>query len=268
MNAITVTGDQVLVVLAVLLTVVLVAVAGRVLLAAAVIAGIQWLVIHYLAVKRHPGVGGARGARAAGRLHPGRRADRLDRARPVPAPPPRRWTAMSTDDTRVPGTAVEKRPSAELATRAAAEADRPGQTPVRGRRVLYATVRRRAGRAVPGPRTRTVLRWLIRNSVLYLLTGAWVLARRGWEARTNARYERQMRAAEAAGDQEKLSDWETRAERAREQRHRRRMDWITAPIEFARTAAALLLVADRRPARARRGARGRALGSDAGSSRR
>ena len=49
MNGITVTGDQVLVVLAVLLTVVLVAVAGRVLLAAAVIAGIQWLVIHYLA---------------------------------------------------------------------------------------------------------------------------------------------------------------------------------------------------------------------------
>jgi hypothetical protein len=38
----------VLVVLAVCLVIVLVAVAGRVLLAAAVIAGIQWLVIHYL----------------------------------------------------------------------------------------------------------------------------------------------------------------------------------------------------------------------------
>jgi hypothetical protein len=48
MNGITVTGDQVLVVLAVCLTIVLVAVAGRVLLAAAVIAGVQWLVIHYL----------------------------------------------------------------------------------------------------------------------------------------------------------------------------------------------------------------------------
>jgi hypothetical protein len=48
MNGITVTGDQVLVVLAVCLTIVLVAVAGRVLLAAAVIAGIQWMVIHYL----------------------------------------------------------------------------------------------------------------------------------------------------------------------------------------------------------------------------
>ena len=148
---------------------------------------------------------------------------------------------MSTDDKNTPGTAMEKRPSTELATRPAAGMDRSGQVPIRGRRVLYATVRRGAGRVVPGPRTRAVLRWLVRNSVLYLLTGAWVLARRGWEARTNARYERQMRAAEAAGDQEKLSDWETRAERAREQRHRRRMDWITAPIEFARTAAALLL---------------------------
>ena len=60
-------------------------------------------------------------------------------------------------------------------------------------------------------------------------------------ARTNARYERQMRAAEAAGDQDRLTEWEARAERAREQRHRRRMDWITAPIELIRTAAVLFL---------------------------
>jgi S-DNA-T family DNA segregation ATPase FtsK/SpoIIIE len=69
----------------------------------------------------------------------------------------------------------------------------------------------------------------------------WVLSRRWWEARTNARYERQMRAAEAAGDQDRLTEWEARAERAREQRHRRRMDWITAPIELTRTAVILLL---------------------------
>ena len=47
MNGITVTGDQVLVVLAVCLVVLVVAVAGRVLLAAAVIAGIQWATIHF-----------------------------------------------------------------------------------------------------------------------------------------------------------------------------------------------------------------------------
>jgi hypothetical protein len=42
-----VTGDQVLAVLAVCLVVLVVAVAGRVLLAAAVIAGIQWATIHF-----------------------------------------------------------------------------------------------------------------------------------------------------------------------------------------------------------------------------
>jgi hypothetical protein len=47
MKGITVTGDQVLVVLAVCLVVLVVAVAGRVLLAAAVIAGIQWAAIHF-----------------------------------------------------------------------------------------------------------------------------------------------------------------------------------------------------------------------------
>jgi hypothetical protein len=49
MNGFTVSGDQVLMALGVCLVIVLIAVAGRVLLAAAVIAGIQWLVIHYLA---------------------------------------------------------------------------------------------------------------------------------------------------------------------------------------------------------------------------
>ena len=48
MEGITVTSDQVLAVLAVCLVVLVVAVAGRVLLAAAVIAGIQWAVISYL----------------------------------------------------------------------------------------------------------------------------------------------------------------------------------------------------------------------------
>lgn len=47
MGQFTVTGGQVLALLAVLLVVVLVAVAGRVLLAAAVITGAQWTVITY-----------------------------------------------------------------------------------------------------------------------------------------------------------------------------------------------------------------------------
>ena len=68
-----------------------------------------------------------------------------------------------------------------------------------------------------------------------------MLGRRWWEARTNARYERLMRAAEAAGDYERLTDWEQRAEHARERRHRRRMDWITAPLDLARAAAVVVM---------------------------
>ena len=78
--------------------------------------------------------------------------------------------------------------------------------------------------------------------VLYIATGAWVLGRRWWEARTNARYERLMRAAEAAGDYERLTDWEQRGEQARERRHRRRMDWITAPLDVARAVAVAVMV--------------------------
>ena len=47
MNGITITSDHVLVVLAVGLAMLAIAVAGRVLLAAAVIAAMQWAVIHY-----------------------------------------------------------------------------------------------------------------------------------------------------------------------------------------------------------------------------
>ncbi|HZD15409.1 MAG TPA: hypothetical protein VE196_09880, partial [Pseudonocardiaceae bacterium] len=86
-------------------------------------------------------------------------------------------------------------------------------------------------------RTKTAARWAARNGVLYVVTGLWVVGVRVWEARTNSRYERMMRAAEAAGDQDRLSDWETRAERARERRHRRRMDWINAPFALAQAVA-------------------------------
>jgi S-DNA-T family DNA segregation ATPase FtsK/SpoIIIE len=97
------------------------------------------------------------------------------------------------------------------------------------------------GRAATHERTRDAARWLVRNSVLYVVTGVWVLGRRSWEARTNARYERLMRAAEAAGDYERLTDWEQRGEQARERRHRRRMHWLTAPLEMVRGVAVAVM---------------------------
>ena len=100
-----------------------------------------------------------------------------------------------------------------------------------------------ARRITTHERTKTAARWLARNTVLYVLTGAWQLTRRLWEARTHSRYERLMRAAETAGDYDKLTEWEARSERAREHRHRRRLDWLTAPIEFIRALVVMIMSA-------------------------
>src|SRR4051794_32341734 len=52
-------------------------------------------------------------------------------------------------------------------------------------------------RATSGGRPADVARWMVRNGIIYIATGAYVATRRWWEARTNARYERLMRSAEA-----------------------------------------------------------------------
>src|SRR5918998_2786689 len=52
--------------------------------------------------------------------------------------------------------------------------------------------------------------------------GSW--ARGGWDGATLGVYRRQIEAAEAAGDGERLTDWPTRREQVRQQRHQRMMD--------------------------------------------
>ncbi|MFD9890952.1 FtsK/SpoIIIE domain-containing protein [Amycolatopsis sp. NPDC059027] len=74
-------------------------------------------------------------------------------------------------------------------------------------------------------RTKTLGKGAARH-VSYVFGGGYVLAKRAWEAKTNSRYERQMRIAETSGNAEELKEWEQRAEMARERRHRRRMDWV------------------------------------------
>ena len=136
------------------------------------------------------------------------------------------------------------RAGTELARRTPAMVARRDRTVVAraaGRRRIVVDAAVVVGRAAKHERTRNIVRWLARNTVLYVVTGVWVLGRRWWEARTNARYERLMRAAEAAGDYDRLTDWEQRAEQARERRHRRRMDWVTTPIDIARTSAVLIM---------------------------
>ncbi|MGW9040686.1 FtsK/SpoIIIE domain-containing protein [Streptomyces sp. NPDC055721] len=99
---------------------------------------------------------------------------------------------------------------------------------------------RRTSRAVVGAvkheRTRQAARLSVRHSS-YVLGGARAVARRAWDGRTGARYERLLRAAEAAGNYEAAGEWEERLHRFRAERHKRRMDLLTAPQDVAKSAA-------------------------------
>ncbi|MGW9040885.1 ATP-binding protein, partial [Streptomyces sp. NPDC055721] len=99
---------------------------------------------------------------------------------------------------------------------------------------------KRTSRAVVGAvkheRTRQAARVTVRHSA-YVLGGTRIAARRAWDGRTGARYERLLRAAEAAGNYEAAGDWEERLHRFRAERHKRRMDLLTAPQDVAKSAA-------------------------------
>ena len=76
----------------------------------------------------------------------------------------------------------------------------------------------RSGRAVKTAvtheRTRSVGRAVVRHG-LYTFNGGRIVARRAWDGRTGSRYERMIRAAEAAGNLEAAEEWEERLSRFR-----------------------------------------------------
>ncbi|MBQ1089174.1 FtsK/SpoIIIE domain-containing protein [Streptomyces sp. B93] len=98
----------------------------------------------------------------------------------------------------------------------------------------------RSGRAVKGAvtheRTRATVRAAVRHG-MYTFNGGRIVARRTWDGRTGARYERMIRAAEAAGNLEAAEEWEERLQRFRTARHHRRMDLLHSPVEAAKGAA-------------------------------
>lgn len=94
--------------------------------------------------------------------------------------------------------------------------------------------------AVTHKHTKTAAKAATRNA-LYIPAGAAVIGRRLWEAKTNSRYERIMRGSEAVGNYERLEEWEARSEKARERRHKRRMDWFEAPAKLIRAATFALV---------------------------
>ncbi|MEU6279554.1 FtsK/SpoIIIE domain-containing protein [Streptomyces sp. NPDC047028] len=81
--------------------------------------------------------------------------------------------------------------------------------------------------------TRTTARAVARHG-LYTFNGGRIVARRTWDGRTGSRYERLLRAAEAAGNYEVAEEWEERLQRFREARHRRRMDLLHSPVDVAK----------------------------------
>ncbi|MEV0692234.1 ATP-binding protein [Streptomyces sp. NPDC050388] len=98
----------------------------------------------------------------------------------------------------------------------------------------------RSGRAVKTAvtheTTRATVRAVARHG-LYTLNGGRIVARRTWDGRTGARYERMIRAAEAAGNLEAAEEWEERLQRFRAARHHRRMDLLHSPIDAAKGVA-------------------------------
>ncbi|MEU9755245.1 FtsK/SpoIIIE domain-containing protein [Streptomyces althioticus] len=98
----------------------------------------------------------------------------------------------------------------------------------------------RSGRAVKTAvtheRTRSTGRAVARHAS-YTFNGGRIVARRTWDGRTGARYERMIRAAEAAGNLEAAEEWEERLQRFRAARHHRRMDLLHSPVEAAKGVA-------------------------------
>ncbi|MFJ6499456.1 FtsK/SpoIIIE domain-containing protein [Streptomyces virginiae] len=90
--------------------------------------------------------------------------------------------------------------------------------------------------AVTSERTRTAARLVARHG-MYVLGGTRITAKRAWDGRTGSRYERMIRAAEAAGNFEEAKEWEDRLTRFRAARHHRRMDLLKAPQDAVKSVA-------------------------------
>ncbi|MFE6533326.1 FtsK/SpoIIIE domain-containing protein [Streptomyces rochei] len=98
----------------------------------------------------------------------------------------------------------------------------------------------RSGRAIKSGVTHESTRATVRAAArhgLYTFNGGRIVARRAWDGRTGSRYERMIRAAEAAGNLEAAEEWEERLQRFRAARHHRRMDLLHSPVDAAKGVA-------------------------------
>ncbi|KOG58436.1 cell division protein FtsK [Streptomyces antibioticus] len=103
----------------------------------------------------------------------------------------------------------------------AVEEPRKEQTAAPRRRVRIDSLRR----VVVETRSNPAYRFAVRHGS-YLWGGTRILARRTWDGRTAARYERMMRIAEAGGNEEAVREWEQRISSFRAARQKRRMELL------------------------------------------
>jgi S-DNA-T family DNA segregation ATPase FtsK/SpoIIIE len=108
---------------------------------------------------------------------------------------------------------------------------------------LYVRAGRKARAIATHERTRTAGRLAVRHGS-YVVGGTRIVTRRAWDGRSAARYERMLRAAEAAGNLDEAREWEERGQRFRDARHRRRMDTLKAPQDLAKSVGAAAAVAE------------------------
>ncbi|MET7656235.1 FtsK/SpoIIIE domain-containing protein [Streptomyces sp. NPDC005486] len=101
---------------------------------------------------------------------------------------------------------------------------------------LWVRSGRTAKTAATHERTRATVRAVARHSS-YTFNGGRIVARRTWDGKTGARYERMIRTAEAAGNLEAAEEWEERLTRFRAARHHRRMDLLHSPVDAAKGVA-------------------------------
>ncbi|MFJ2707834.1 ATP-binding protein [Streptomyces sp. NPDC087428] len=100
---------------------------------------------------------------------------------------------------------------------------------------LHVRTGRAIGQLAQHDRTIAAGRLAVRHGG-YLVGGARIVTRRAWDGRSAARYERMIRAAEAAGNLDEAKEWEERGQQFRAQRHRRRMELLTSPQHIAKSA--------------------------------
>ncbi|MEV5792657.1 cell division protein FtsK [Streptomyces sp. NPDC052192] len=132
----------------------------------------------------------------------------------------------NTEHTGTPVPAVPKQPSTPV----------PAASPKAGRRLRTGDLRR----VVVEAREHATYRALVRHGA-YVLGGTRVLTRRAWEARTTAMHSRMMRAAEIAGNEELVRQWEQRAYAYRFARHKRRMDILQMMLNAPKAIGSAVL---------------------------